>query len=130
MAGGLEIALEKNLIVGILLFGISGLFDMVDGAVAREKKEVSEIGGFLDGFIDRFVEASFLFSLMFYQELPNIFLPANIWLSLVLFFGTLMPSFIRAYAYYKGVISKQVADNLSGIFERAERIGGPGAQRG
>jgi archaetidylinositol phosphate synthase len=44
------------LLPGLLLFALAGLFDVIDGAVARARGETSELGGFLDGLADRFVD--------------------------------------------------------------------------
>lgn len=120
LAGGVLVAYNE-LVAGLAFFALAGLFDVIDGAVARARKEVSKLGGFVDGVADRFVEAIFLFSFMFYQ-LPEIFIDAKIWLAGVIFLGTCMPSFIRAYADHKEVISKKKALELGGICERSERV--------
>jgi phosphatidylglycerophosphate synthase len=54
--------------------------------------------------------------------LPAVFMDSKIWLSLLIFTGTCMPSFIRAYADHKGAIPKEKALALGGIFERSERL--------
>jgi len=110
-----------NLYVGLALFAVAALFDVIDGAVARARNEVSALGGFIDGVADRFVEAIFLFSLMFFP-LPTVLIDPKIWLALVIFLGTCMPSFIRAYADHKRAISREKALALGGICERSERI--------
>jgi phosphatidylglycerophosphate synthase len=122
LAAGAVIAVYQDLGLGLVLFAIAALLDMVDGAVARARGEVSALGGFMDGVVDRFVEAIFLFSFMFYQ-LPVILIDPRIWLAALIFLGTCMPSFIRAYADHKGVISRQKALALGGIMERSERLG-------
>jgi len=110
-----------ELFLGLFLFAFAALLDLVDGAVARATGQVSKFGGFIDGVADRFVEAVFLFSFMFYP-LPEIFIDAKIWLASVLFLGTCMPSFVRAYADHKEVIAKSKALALGGICERSERL--------
>jgi len=110
-----------ELVYGLLFFLLAGALDLVDGAVARARGEVSKFGGFLDGVTDRFVEAIFLFSLMFYP-MPEIFIDAKIWLAGFVFMGTCMPSFISAYADHNGVLSTEKARNIGGICERTERI--------
>jgi phosphatidylglycerophosphate synthase len=122
LAAGLLIAVRQDLGLGIILFAIAALLDMVDGAVARARKETSALGGFLDGVADRFVEAIFLFSFMFYP-LPIILIDPKIWLAALVFLGTCMPSFIRAYADHKGVVTRERALALGGLFERSERLG-------
>ena len=118
--GGYQI-IQNNLILGLVLFAVSALCDAIDGAVARARNEVSNKGAFLDGIIDRFVEAIFLFSFMFYP-LPTIFIDSKIWLSLLIFLGSCMPSFIKAYADHREAISKERAASMGGICERSERL--------
>lgn len=110
-----------NLWLGLALFAVSAFCDLADGAVAREKGLTSKLGGFIDGVADRFVEAIFLFSFMFYP-LPVVFIDPKIWISFLLFFGAAMPSFIRAYADHKEIISTDEALALGGICERSERL--------
>ncbi len=120
LAAGAMIALH-DLFLGLFLFAVAGAFDLIDGAVARARGEASELGGFIDGLADRFVEAIFLFSFMFYP-LPEVFVDAKVWLASVIFLGTCMPSFVRAYADHKGVVTKEKALALGGICERSERL--------
>lgn len=120
IAAGTMIAYH-NLFLGLGLFVMAALFDAIDGAVARARDEVSALGGFIDGVTDRFVEAIFLFSFMFYN-LPIVYIDAKIWLGLTVFIGTCMPSFVRAYADHKGAVSREKALAMGGLCERSERI--------
>lgn len=121
IVAGLSIALTGQLAGGLVLFAFAALLDAIDGAVARAQGRVTNMGGFVDGVVDRFVEAIFLLSMMFLQ-LPAVLIDPKIWLAILLFLGTCMPSFIRAYAEHKGVISRQRALALGGICERSERL--------
>src|SRR5438270_12518333 len=49
---------------GALLF-LSGLFDMLDGALARVSKQQSKFGAFLDSLLDRYSEAVILVALIY-----------------------------------------------------------------
>ncbi|MEM2909033.1 MAG: CDP-alcohol phosphatidyltransferase family protein [Candidatus Bilamarchaeaceae archaeon] len=113
--------ITKELGYGLALFLVAGTLDAIDGAIARARGEITKFGGFLDGVCDRFVEALFLISLMFYP-LPTIFIDAKIWLAVLIFIGTCMPSYIRAYADHHRVITHKEAKALGGLFERSERI--------
>ncbi|MEW6723202.1 MAG: CDP-alcohol phosphatidyltransferase family protein [Candidatus Micrarchaeota archaeon] len=121
LCAALAVAFTGNLPAGLALFALAALCDIIDGAVARARNETSAFGGFIDGVADRFVEASFLFAFMF-VPLPIILIDAKIWLALLVFLGTCMPSFIRAYADHKGVIAREKANALGGVFERSERL--------
>ncbi len=115
------IALSQDLPLGLFLFAVAAICDVVDGAVARARGQASAIGGFIDGIADRFVEGLFLLSFMF-VPLPHILADSGIWLAITIFAGTCMPSFIRAYADHKGAISREGALALGGVCERSERV--------
>jgi len=57
-----------------------------------------------------------------FVTLPDFLFPAKIWLAGVIFLGTCMPSFIRAYADHKEVLTTKEALALGGICERGERL--------
>jgi len=109
---------QKHFFYGAVLFLFAILFDAVDGAVARATNRVTKFGAFFDGLIDRLTEGFVLLSLFFsvsadfYTSLSILFL---------LFFGTFMTSFVRAYAHHRGVISEEDIAKMSGFFERGER---------
>ncbi|MGC8899091.1 MAG: CDP-alcohol phosphatidyltransferase family protein [Candidatus Micrarchaeia archaeon] len=96
------------------------LFDFIDGAVARAKKLATKKGAFLDGIADRVVEFFLIIALMLFT-LPNIVLPSWLWLISILFFGSCMTAFVKAYAHHKEVLKKNEAEKLGGILERGER---------
>ncbi len=122
VGAGASIALTGNLLLGLGLFAAAALCDIIDGAVARARNETSAFGGFIDGVADRFVEGIFLLSFMF-VPLPIVSgVDCRVWLALTIFLGTCMPSFIRAYADHKGVITREQANALGGVCERTERV--------
>jgi len=113
-----------HLFAGFLLFLLSGFMDMVDGAVARATGKVSRVGAFLDGVLDRYVEGLLILGLMFYLG-PDVrfFVPIGVWIVLLVF-GSLMTTFVRAYADHRGLVKDQevLAKKIGGLFERAERL--------
>jgi phosphatidylglycerophosphate synthase len=119
--GAFSIALLGDVPMGILFFILGAALDMVDGAVARARNEATKFGGFLDGVSDRFMEALFLFGFMFYP-LPEILIDAKIWIAGLVFMGTCMPSYIRAYSEHHGLLSHEAAKDMGGVFERSERL--------
>ena len=121
LMGAFVIALLQDLMMGLILFIVGGALDMVDGAVARARNEATKFGGFLDGVSDRFMEALFLFAFMFYP-LPEIVIDSKIWLAGLIFLGTCMPAYIRAYAEHNSLLTHEKAKAMGGIFERSERL--------
>ncbi len=92
----------------------AGIFDMVDGRVARETKQVTLFGGFFDSVVDRYSDLVLLMGLLVYYASINRFF--YIVLTAVVMTGSVMVSYTRARA--ECVIPKCKA----GFMERPERI--------
>lgn len=115
---------SRDLPAALILFAISGFIDAIDGAVARVTGSVTALGAFLDGIIDRYVEILVYVGLLFYM-LPletEFYLPNPVWIALLIY-GALMPTYIRAYADHRGVVTDPGDHkNMGGLLERAERL--------
>jgi len=114
---------HQNLALGLVLFALSDVFDAVDGAVARVTKSVSNLGAFLDGVIERYVEALLYFGLLFYtQNLQTFLMPNYLWIAMLIF-GALMVTFVVAYADHKSLIAdKEYQKRMEGRLGRNSRI--------
>ncbi len=122
--GGFFALVGHRLLLGFLLFLLSGFLDMVDGAVARATGRASSEGAFLDGVLDRYVEVLLILGLLFYLGPETSFLiPIGAWIA-ILIFGAVMTSFVRAYADHRGLVKDQkvLAKEMGGLLERAERL--------
>jgi len=108
------------LLYAFFSFALAFFLDVLDGAVARAKKLATKEGAFFDGVADRVVEFFLIISLML-LSLPWVLFPSWLWLVSILFFGSCMTSFVKAYAHHKEVLSKEKAERLGGILERGER---------
>ncbi len=99
---------------GGLLILVSGLCDILDGALARATKKTTAFGAILDSTADRISEALIFCALLIY------YLPTHAaWQSLVIvatMIGSFLVSYIRARAEGLG-LACQV-----GLFTRAERV--------
>ena len=120
--GFLSLCIHK-LPAGIVFFVLSGFIDMVDGAVARATGTVSTVGAFIDGVLDRYVEVLLILGLMVYLgEGVDLIVPVKYWIVLLVF-GSVMTSFVRAYADHRGLVKdKQMLKEMGGVMERAERL--------
>jgi len=108
------IATGHFLLGGVLVL-IAGLFDLLDGAVARFTKQATKFGAVLDSTVDRISEAATLCGLLIWyvsQEGTTL----EIVLALVVLIGSFLVSYIRARAEGVGW-QCQV-----GLFTRAERV--------
>ncbi len=124
IAGFIALVQYRNLPASLALFMAAGFIDAIDGAVARVTRSVSALGAFLDGIIDRYVEILLYVGLLFYlytaEELFRI--PNALWVSLLIF-GSMMPTYIRAYADHRKVVTDANAHKkMGGLLERAERL--------
>lgn len=99
---------------GGLLIIFSGLFDALDGAVARASNRVSRFGAFLDSTLDRFSEAVIYSGLLLYYMRHGTTLDTI--LVYVAIIGSLMVSYARARAEGIGVELKE------GLLTRFERF--------
>ncbi len=118
---GFYFLMQKQMWPAIAAFAVSALLDVVDGGVARVTGAVTNLGAYLDGMVDRFVEALLLFGLLFYG-VPDWLLPGYAWISLLLFFGAVMTSYARAYADHRKALAEEDIKKMPGILERAERL--------
>jgi len=97
--------------LGIIL---SGLFDLFDGAIARNLGKVTAFGGFLDSVLDRYSDLLLLLAfLIYYLKRGDSGLVV---LTSLVSIGTILIPYIRARAE-----ALQIPCNI-GLMERAERI--------
>ncbi len=101
------------LYAGLVIIG-AGIFDMVDGRVARATNQVTAFGGFFDSVIDRYSDVALFFGLLVYYARANRFF----YVVLVAFVMTssVMVSYARARA------ESLIGSCKVGFMERPERI--------
>ncbi|MCX6695440.1 MAG: CDP-alcohol phosphatidyltransferase family protein [Candidatus Altiarchaeota archaeon] len=122
---GLVLLYYQMVLWAAILFFASGFIDAIDGAVARVTHSVSNLGAFLDGVIDRYVELALYAGLWVFFNSAGIqfpLLPNGLWFVLLVF-GAMMPSFVTAYADHKGVVTEpEDHRKMGGLMERSERL--------
>lgn len=101
------------LYAGLVIIG-AGIFDMVDGRVARATGQVTTFGGFFDSVIDRYSDVALFFGLLVFYARANRFF----YLLLVAFVmvSSVMVSYTRARA------ESLIGSCKVGFMERPERI--------
>src|ERR1019366_164000 len=92
----------------------AGLFDMVDGRVARATSQVTRFGGFFDSVVDRYSDLALYVGLLVYYASINRFF--YIVLTAVVMTGSVMVSYTRARA------ENTIPKCKVGFLERPERI--------
>jgi CDP-diacylglycerol--glycerol-3-phosphate 3-phosphatidyltransferase len=101
------------LYAGLVIIG-AGIFDMVDGRVARATNQVTQFGGFFDSIIDRYSDVALFFGLLVYYARANRFF----YVVMVAFvmISSVMVSYARARA------ESLIPSCKVGFMERPERI--------
>jgi len=92
----------------------AGIFDMVDGRVARATGQVTQFGAFFDSVIDRYSDLALFFGLLVYYARAGRFF--YIVLVAVVMTGSVMVSYTRARA------ESLIGSCKVGFMERPERI--------
>ncbi len=92
----------------------AGLFDMIDGQVARIGKMSSQYGALFDSVIDRYSELVVFFGICYYLILQG-YLFSSLFSFLALI-GSMMVSYVRARAEGLGIECK------GGFMQRPERV--------
>ena len=111
--GGVPFAAGKFRWAGVVVIG-AGLFDMVDGRVARETNRVTRFGGFFDSVLDRYSDLGVLVGLLVYYASINRFF--YVVLTAIVMTGTVMVSYTRARA------ENTIPKCKVGFLERPERV--------
>ena len=120
---GLAALVMHQLAYGLVLFALSAFIDIVDGTVARITNQATDRGAFIDGVVDRYVELLLYIGLLLYVGRGDFMnLPNEAWF-MVLMFGALMTSFVRAYADHRGIVTDpDELKRMGGLLERLERL--------
>jgi phosphatidylglycerophosphate synthase len=109
---------EKNNPNYIMWFSIvlllAGLFDMLDGQLARKSNNMSIFGALFDSVIDRYSEMIMFFGIAYYLVSYDYFLSGLF--AFIAMIGSIMVSYTRARAEGLGY------DCKVGIMQRPERI--------
>jgi archaetidylinositol phosphate synthase len=98
----------QNLFLGGIFLLLSGLFDILDGALARTQIMISEFGGFLDSVSDRYVDIAIFIALGLYG--------INWFFVVLALSGAMLVSYTRARA------EKIIERCNVGLAERGERL--------
>ncbi len=107
------IATGHFLLGGVLIL-VAGLFDLLDGALARFVKQTRKFGAILDSTIDRISEAAIFCGLLVWYMLEGSTL--EVVLIVAVLIGSFLVSYVRARAEGLGLECK------IGLFTRAERV--------
>lgn len=115
---GLVAIIFAKIWLGVILFTISGVLDVIDGALARCINRTTYRGAFLDGSLDRFIDFMLIFS-YFWLPIHISILPLGQWICAAIFFA-IMPSFEVAYANHRRAVEDPEEKIIWRILNRGE----------
>lgn len=116
IAGGVIYATGHIMTAGWFL-GLTALFDVLDGTVARRSNKSSTFGAFLDSTLDRLADGALLAGLaVFYAVNPLHHSLPMVVVSLLALIGAFLTSYTRARAESLGIDAKV------GMLQRPERV--------
>ncbi len=98
---------------GVILL-LAGIFDMLDGQLARKTNNMTTFGALFDSVIDRYSEMVMFFGITYYLVSYHYFLSGVF--AFIAMIGSIMVSYVRARAEGLGVECK------IGIMQRPERV--------
>jgi CDP-diacylglycerol---glycerol-3-phosphate 3-phosphatidyltransferase len=113
MAAAYLLALGRFRTAGLVII-FAGLFDMVDGRVARATNQVTRFGAFFDSVLDRYSDLALLVGLLVYYGTINR--PAYVVLTAIVMTASVMISYTRTRA------ENIIPTCKVGFLERPERI--------
>jgi phosphatidylglycerophosphate synthase len=108
------LVIPANIRLGGVLILIGGIFDMLDGVVARSSGKATRFGAFLDSVLDRYSDAFLFLSLAYYLAAHGNH--TGSFLSI----GTLVGAFLVSYARARAEGLDESCN--TGLMERPERI--------
>ena len=90
---------QGHFVYGGILILVAGIFDLLDGAVARMMNKVSKFGALLDSTLDRYSEGVVLFGLLwYYASRQNVDYKPECLLIFATIVGSVLVSYVRARA--------------------------------
>lgn len=102
----------------IAWFGVvtlfAGVFDMLDGSLARATNKMSKFGALFDSVLDRYSEMIMFFGIAYYLVAQHYFLSSVF--AFIAMIGSIMVSYVRARAEGLGTECKV------GMMQRPERV--------
>ncbi len=113
MGAAALLALGQFRWAGVVIIA-AGLFDMVDGRVARETHRVTRFGGFFDSVLDRYSDLALMVGLLVWYGSINRW--GYVVLTAIAMTGSVMVSYVRARAEVTIPACKV------GFMERPERV--------
>lgn len=116
IAGGVAFALG-HIMTGGWIIGLTAIFDVLDGTVARRTGQSTVFGAFYDSTLDRVADGAVMAGLAFFYATSTVYRNVPLFgVALLGIIGTFLVSYTRARAEGLGIDAKV------GVMQRPERV--------
>lgn len=104
--------MEGEAVFALVLMGIAGITDMLDGAIARYFNQRSTVGAFMDPLADKLMLISTIVTLYFIEEIPLFLFLAVIFRDLVIMVGAIAYEMVTGKLEMQPTMSSKITTVL------------------
>ncbi|MDQ6996044.1 MAG: CDP-alcohol phosphatidyltransferase family protein [Mariprofundus sp.] len=98
--------------LALILMGIAGITDMLDGAIARYFNQRSTVGAFMDPLADKLMLISTIVSLYFIEQLPAFLFLAVVFRDMIIMVGAIAYELVTHKLEMQPTISSKITTFL------------------
>jgi len=104
--------IEHQPALALILMGIAGITDMLDGAIARYLNQRSTVGAFMDPLADKLMLISTIVSLYFIDQLPAFLFLAVVFRDMIIMVGAIAYELVTHKLEMQPTISSKITTFL------------------
>ncbi|ATX81096.1 cardiolipin synthase [Mariprofundus ferrinatatus] len=104
--------MEGEAVFALILMGIAGITDMLDGAIARYFNQRSIVGAFMDPLADKLMLISTIVTLYFIEEIPLFLFLAVVFRDLVIVVGAIAYEMVTGKLEMEPTMSSKITTFL------------------
>lgn len=104
--------IEHQPALALILMGIAGITDMLDGAIARYFNQRSTVGAFMDPLADKLMLISTIVSLYFIDQLPAFLFLAVVFRDMIIMVGAIAYEMVTHKLEIQPTISSKITTFL------------------
>jgi len=104
--------IEHQPVLALILMGVAGITDMLDGAIARYFNQRSTVGAFMDPLADKLMLISTIVSLYFIEQVPLFLFLAVVFRDMIILVGALAYEMVTHRLEMQPTISSKITTFL------------------
>ena len=104
--------IEHQAVLALVLMGVAGITDMLDGAIARYFNQRSTVGAFMDPLADKLMLISTIVSLYLIEQVPTFLFLAVVFRDMIILIGALAYEMVTHNLEMQPTISSKITTFL------------------